>query len=84
MVAGPTKASAFRFARLSRQPRHARQGSRRIGARWHWLAFMAAAALGAALVATGHLQGRSRGFSSVHIFTSAEGCRWAVVGCGYE
>ena len=38
--------------------RHAEQGSRRIGARWalHWLAFLATVALGAALVATGHLQ----------------------------
>lgn len=34
-----------------------RQGSRRIGVRWglHWLAFMAAGALVAALVAAGHL-----------------------------
>ena len=34
------------------------QASRRTGVRWglHWLAFMAAGALGAALVAAGHLQ----------------------------
>ena len=40
-----------------RAGRHAGQGSRRVGVRWglHWLAFMAAGALGAALVAAGHL-----------------------------
>ena len=40
-----------------RAGRHAGQGSRRIGVRWglHWLAFMAAGALAAALVAAGHL-----------------------------
>jgi len=57
MVAGPT---GFGLSALLgyRAGRHAGQGSRRIGARWglHWLAFMAAVALGAALVATGHLQ----------------------------
>lgn len=57
MVAGP---SGFGFSAWLgyRAGRHAGQGSRRIGARWalHWFAFMAAAALGAALVAAGHLQ----------------------------
>ena len=57
MVAGPAGfgISAWLGYRASR---HEGQGGRRIGARWglHWLAFMAAAALGAALVATGHLQ----------------------------
>ena len=40
-----------------RASRHAGQGSRQIGVRWglHWLAFMAAGALAAALVAAGHL-----------------------------
>ena len=40
-----------------RASRRAGQGSRRVGVRWgvHWLAFMAAVALGAALVATGDL-----------------------------
>ena len=55
-VAGPAGfgVSAWLGYRASRR---AGQGGRRIGARWglHWFAFMAAVALGAALVAAGHL-----------------------------
>ena len=57
LVAGPAGfcVSAWLGYRASRR---AGQGSRRIGVRWalHWATFMAAGALGAALVATGHLQ----------------------------
>lgn len=57
IVAGP---AGFGISALlgHRASRHAGQGGRRTGARWglHWLTFMAAVALGAALVATGHLQ----------------------------
>ena len=56
LVAGPGGfvISAWLGYRASRD---SGQGSRRIGVRWgfHWLAFMAAAALVAALVAAGHL-----------------------------
>ena len=56
LVAGPAGfcGSAWLGYRASR---HAGQGSRQIGVRWglHWLAFMAAGALGAALVAAGQL-----------------------------
>ena len=56
MVAGPAGfvISAWLGYRASH---HAGQGSRQIGVRWglHWLAFMVAGALGAVLVAAGHL-----------------------------
>jgi len=56
MVAGPAGFVVSMWLGY-RAGRHAGQGSRRVGVRWgvHWLAFLAAGALGAALVAAGHL-----------------------------
>ena len=84
LVAGP--GGFFISAWLGhRASRDSGQGSRRIGVRWclHWLAFMAAGALVAALVAAGHLPWA--GFGSLVVVllacpTSTPGCTWTA-GC---